>query len=174
METAGISSLLERGAEGPHFDPEHAWSAGTAGEIVAFLPEIAVGNKNDSEPTDQPGSRERSRQMTRLRQVSVKLEPESRRLVIKHAEDIVMDATQARLKAEIAEFVENQDLKRRDLWLFAPLLAVLVALPLAIVAVLSVGLWFAARTVDLSMTSPAPTTFAARWPDRALPETLIR
>ena len=85
-----------------------------------------------------------------------------------------MDATQARLKAEIAEFSENQDLKRRDLWLFAPLLAVVVALPLAIVALLSVGLWFAARTVDLSVTSSAPTTFAARWPDQALPETVIR
>jgi len=85
-----------------------------------------------------------------------------------------MDATQARLKAEIAEFSENQDLKRRDLWLFAPLLAVVVALPLAIVTILGVGLWFAARTVDLSVTSPTPTTFAARWPDQALPETVIR
>ena len=85
-----------------------------------------------------------------------------------------MDATQARLKAEIASFAEDQELKRRDLWLFAPLIAVLVALPLAIVTVLSVGLWFAARAVDLSVTSPPPTTFAARWPDRALPETVIR
>jgi hypothetical protein len=92
---------------------------------------------------------------------------------LRSGEDIAMDATQARLKAEIAEFSENQDLKRRDLWLFAPLLAVVVALPLAIVTLLSVGLWFAARTVDLSVTSP-PTTFAARWPDQALPETVIR
>jgi hypothetical protein len=85
-----------------------------------------------------------------------------------------MDATQARLKAEIAEFAEDQELKRRDLWLFAPLLAVLVALPLAIVTVLSVGLWFAAHGVDLSVAQPAPTTFAARWPDHALPETVVR
>lgn len=84
-----------------------------------------------------------------------------------------MDATQTRLKAEIAEFSENQDLKRRDLWLFAPLLAVLIALPLAIVTVVSVGLWFAAHSVDLSLTSP-PTTFAARWPDNALPEKVVR
>jgi len=85
-----------------------------------------------------------------------------------------MDATQARLKAEIAQFAENQDLKRGDLWLFAPLLVVLVALPLAIVTLVSASLWFAAQRLDLSMTSPAPTTFAARWPDQTFPDTVIR
>lgn len=77
-------------------------------------------------------------------------------------------------KAEIVQFAEDQELKRRDLWLFAPLIAVLVAMPLAIVAVVSVGLWVAAQRLDLSLTSPPPTTFTARWPDKALPETVIR
>src|SRR5207237_1245365 len=89
-------------------------------------------------------------------------------------EEIAMDATPTHLKAKIDEFAKNEDLSRRDLWLFAPLVAVLVALPLAIVTVLSVGLWFAAHGLDLSVASPAPTTFAARWPDKALPEKVIR
>jgi hypothetical protein len=63
----------------------------------------------------------------------------------------------------------TEDLSGRDTWLFAPLLLVLIALPLAMVTVMSAGLWFAAHRLDLSLTQPAPTTFAARWPDKALP-----
>ena len=70
---------------------------------------------------------------------------------------------------------EEQDLSHRDVWLFAPLLVVLVALPLAMVTVVSAGLWFAAHRLDLSLTQPAPSSFAARWPDQALPDkTVIR
>ena len=64
---------------------------------------------------------------------------------------------------------EIDGLSRRDAWLFAPLIAVLVALPLALVTVGSASLWFAAHRLDLSLTQPAPTTFAARWPDKNWP-----
>jgi len=58
MEIAGISLLLESGAKGPHFEAEHACSAGTVGEIGAFLPEIADWNKNNSEPAIPARSRD--------------------------------------------------------------------------------------------------------------------
>jgi hypothetical protein len=85
-----------------------------------------------------------------------------------------MRAVPPRPATEIAELRENADLTRRDWWLLAPILAGIVVLPLAIVTVVSVSLWFAARGLDLSVASPAPTTFASRWPDAAPSATLIR
>ena len=74
-----------------------------------------------------------------------------------------------------ADTPETDVLTRRDAWLFAPLLVVLVALPLAMVTIVSAGLWFAAHRLDLSLTQPTQSTFVARWPDRALPEkTVVR
>ena len=58
-----------------------------------------------------------------------------------------MGDTPARLKQELAALGED-DLGQRDLWLFAPLLVVAAALPLAIVAVLSASLYFAAHSAD--------------------------
>jgi hypothetical protein len=83
-----------------------------------------------------------------------------------------MSENTVRTEADVAE---TDALTRRDVWLFAPLLVVLVALPLAMVTVVSAGLWFAAHRLDLSLTQPTQSTFAARWPDQALPEkTIIR
>ena len=58
-----------------------------------------------------------------------------------------MSDTPARLKTEIAALGED-DLGKRDLWMFAPLVAVAGALPLAIVAMLSASLWFAMHSAD--------------------------
>ena len=68
---------------------------------------------------------------------------------------------------------DSDTLTRRDAWLFAPLVLVLIALPLAVVTVVGAELWFAAKRLDLGLTQAAPTTFAARWPDKAMP-TVIR
>jgi hypothetical protein len=74
-----------------------------------------------------------------------------------------------------ADIAETDALTRGDAWLFAPLLVVLVALPLAMVSVVSVSLWYAAQRLDLSLTQPAPSSFATRWPDQTLPEkTIVR
>jgi hypothetical protein len=101
---------------------------------------------------------------------SAKLELVSSRFVIGETRIFAMDATQERLKAEIAQFNDEQELKRRDLWMFAPLIAVLVAMPLAIVAVVSVGLYVAAQRLDLSLASQSPpVNFTARWPDKNWP-----
>jgi hypothetical protein len=80
----------------------------------------------------------------------------------------------ARPEAEIAEFQEKADVARRDWWLLAPILVGIVVLPFAVVTAVSATLWFAARGLDLSVTSPSPTTFASRWPDPAPSGTLIR
>jgi len=89
-----------------------------------------------------------------------------------------MTGVTTRLREEIGEFAEDDDLKRSDLWLFGPLLMVMLAMPLAIAAVLGASLWFAAQRLDLSTTEvsavPPATTFASRWPDKALPETVLR
>lgn len=69
-----------------------------------------------------------------------------------------MSDAPARLKTEL-EALGEDDLGKRDLWMFAPLLAVAAALPLAIVAVLSAGLWFATHSADRY----GGTSFASRF-----------
>jgi hypothetical protein len=51
----------------------------------------------------------------------------------------------ASLNRELAALGED-DLGKRDLWLFAPLLVVAAALPLAIVAILSASVYFASHS----------------------------
>jgi hypothetical protein len=69
-----------------------------------------------------------------------------------------MRETPAGLKTEL-EALGEEDLGKRDLWMFAPLLAIAAALPLAIVAVLSASLWFAAHSADRY----GGTSFASRF-----------
>ena len=69
-----------------------------------------------------------------------------------------MRETQAGLKTELEAFGE-EDLGKRDLWMFAPLLTIVAALPLAIVAVLGASLWFAAHSADRY----GGTSFASRF-----------
>ena len=52
-----------------------------------------------------------------------------------------------RLKSELAALGED-DLGRRDAWMFAPLVMVVAILPIAIVAVASASLYFAAHSAD--------------------------
>lgn len=69
-----------------------------------------------------------------------------------------MGETPARLKQELAALGED-DLGKRDLWLFAPLLAVAAALPIAIVVVLSASLYFVSHSADRY----GGTSFASRF-----------
>jgi len=89
-------------------------------------------------------------------------------------EDIAMTIAPTDLNPEVVKAAPHDDLSRGDWWLFVPLVAALVALPFALVTALSVGLWMAAHGLDLNVASSPQTTFAARWPDKALPETVIR
>lgn len=84
-----------------------------------------------------------------------------------------MAAFRQRLGTELNDLGEGLD--RSDLKLFGPLIAVVVAMPLAIVALTSVGLWFAAFHSDLGVQQRAPAdTFASRWIEPVKPETFIR
>ena len=62
------------------------------------------------------------------------------------------------LNDELAALGED-DLDKRDLWMFAPLLGVVAALPIATVVVLGASIWFAAHSNDRY----ADNTFANRW-----------
>jgi hypothetical protein len=58
-------------------------------------------------------------------------------------------------------------LNRSDVWVFAPLMLVAVALPLAIVAMVGASLYTLGSRYDLSMPPPAlqQTAFVDRWPN---------
>ena len=51
------------------------------------------------------------------------------------------------LKSELAALGED-DLGKRDAWMFAPLVMVVAILPIAIVAIVSASLYFAANSAD--------------------------
>jgi hypothetical protein len=58
-----------------------------------------------------------------------------------------MRETASRLKTELAALGED-DLGRRDAWMFAPLAVVVAALPIAIVAIMGASLYFATHSAD--------------------------
>ena len=70
-------------------------------------------------------------------------------------------------KPERAPIEIDRDLSRRDAWLFAPLLAAAVALPLIAAGMLGFSAWHLARQGIAS--NPPPVTFASRWPEREMP-----
>jgi len=74
-------------------------------------------------------------------------EPRSTQSVVLATMERFMRETQAGLKTEL-EALGEEDLGKRDLWMFAPLAAIVVALPLAIVTVLGASLWFTAHSAD--------------------------
>jgi hypothetical protein len=61
--------------------------------------------------------------------------------------ETVMGEKAQRLKSELAALGED-DLGKRDAWMFAPLLMVVAVLPIAIVAIVSASLYFAAHSAD--------------------------
>jgi hypothetical protein len=61
----------------------------------------------------------------------------------------------------------DEDLRPRDAWMFAPLIAAAVTLPLIATALLGASAWHIA-TQGISAPKP-PTTFASRWPEQEMP-----
>jgi len=58
-----------------------------------------------------------------------------------------MRETTARLKSELAALGE-EDLGKRDAWMFAPLMVVVAVLPIAIVAIVGASLYAATHSAD--------------------------
>jgi hypothetical protein len=61
----------------------------------------------------------------------------------------------------------DDDITRRDAWLFAPLIAAAVALPIVVTALLGFSAWHLLQN-EASLSAPA-SSFASRWPDKELP-----
>lgn len=61
----------------------------------------------------------------------------------------------------------DDDLTRRDSWMFAPLIAIVVALPMVVTVLLAISAVHLTNRDEAS--SPPPATFASRWPEHALP-----
>jgi len=70
-------------------------------------------------------------------------------------------------KPERARVEIDPDLTRHDVWLFVPLIAAAVALPLIAAGTLGFSAWHLARQ-DLASKAP-PVTFASRWPEHEMP-----
>jgi hypothetical protein len=56
----------------------------------------------------------------------------------------------------------DDDITRKDAWLFAPLIAAAVALPLVATVALALSVWHLASSGP-SVASAQPATFASRW-----------
>ena len=67
----------------------------------------------------------------------------------------------------------DEDITRRDMWLFAPLIAVAVMLPLMATALLGFSTWHLMNS-ETAAFSTQPTTFASRWPAREMPLVVVR
>jgi hypothetical protein len=75
--------------------------------------------------------------------------------------------------AERAPLELDDDITRQDAWIFAPLVAAGVVLPLVVTMLLAFGAWRMIENEQSASASP-PTTFASRWPEEGLPTTMLR
>ena len=71
-------------------------------------------------------------------------------------------------QVEIAPIELDDDLTRRDAWMFTPLLAIMIALPIMVSALFAFSAWHIANRDEVSLSGP-PATFAMRWPEDSLP-----
>ena len=62
----------------------------------------------------------------------------------------------------------DDDLTRRDSWMFAPLMAIAIALPIFASAVFGFSVWHLANRDEVTASTPSAIV-ASRWPDQALP-----
>jgi len=74
---------------------------------------------------------------------------------------------------EVEPFELDHDITRRDSWMFAPLIAAAVTLPIVATVLLGASAYRLA-TNDASAYSSQPTTFASRWPSREMPTIVVR
>ena len=62
----------------------------------------------------------------------------------------------------------DDDLTSRDAWMFLPLAAMVIALPILVSALFAFSAWDLASRDEASRSGP-PATFAMRWPEQSLP-----
>jgi hypothetical protein len=74
---------------------------------------------------------------------------------------------------DVAPFEFDHDIEKRDSWMFAPLIAAAVTLPIIATVFLGVSAYQIA-TGGPSIYSSQPSTFATRWPSREMPQIVVR
>jgi hypothetical protein len=62
----------------------------------------------------------------------------------------------------------DDDLRPRDSWMFAPLIAVVVTLPILATVIFGLSVVSLASHEEAAASAP-PATFASRWPEHTLP-----
>ena len=67
----------------------------------------------------------------------------------------------------------DNDISRRDTWMFAPVIAAAVTLPLVATLLFGLSVWNVVNDGP-SLLSSQPTTFASRWPAREMPTIVVR
>ena len=85
---------------------------------------------------------------------------------------IATDIPETHVSLETAPLEMDDDLTRRDAWMFGPLIAAAVTLPVIATVLLGMSAWHLINT-QASVSTQPPVTFASRWPERELP-TVIR
>jgi len=75
---------------------------------------------------------------------------------------------EVRQEPERARLELDADLERRDSWMFAPLIAIVIALPILMTAVLGFTVMQIRNEIAMSTESPA-TVIASRWPAQSMP-----
>ena len=80
----------------------------------------------------------------------------------------IMYPHEVREPSERAPLELDGDLRRRDTWMFAPLIAIVAALPIILTALFAVSAYTVFNRDEASIAAP-PASFAMRWPEHALP-----
>jgi hypothetical protein len=80
----------------------------------------------------------------------------------------IMYPHEVREPVERAPLELDDDLQRRDTWMFAPLIVIVAALPLILTALFAVSAYTVINRDEATMSVP-PATFATRWPEQSLP-----
>jgi hypothetical protein len=71
-------------------------------------------------------------------------------------------------EVENAPIELDDDLTGRDAWMFTPLLAIMIALPIMVSALFAFSAWQLANRDEAALSGPS-ATFAMRWPEQSLP-----
>jgi len=71
-------------------------------------------------------------------------------------------------KPKAAPLEIDDDLTRRDTWMFTPLIAIVIALPILASALFAISASHLVNRDEASLSAP-PVAFATRWPEHALP-----
>jgi hypothetical protein len=88
-------------------------------------------------------------------------------------EVIATDIPEREQPAERAPLELEEDIGRNEAWMFAPLIAAVVTLPLVVTALLAFGAWRGIEGMQSASIDPE-TTFTSRWPEQGLPTAMLR